>query len=109
MNAIVGQVTLGVYALLLAVGGIMGYVKAGSKPSLIAGVGSAVVALACQVIINMNRTLGLALGAVLAAILLAVFGKRFSKSRKFMPGGILMAVSLVVLLILAANAALGPG
>jgi uncharacterized membrane protein (UPF0136 family) len=104
MNPVVGQVALGVYAVLLAVGGIMGYVKAGSKPSLVAGVVSAVLALSCLVVMNTNQALGLGLGAVLAALMLVVFGARFAKSRKFMPGGLLTAMSLFVLVLVVAAA-----
>jgi uncharacterized membrane protein (UPF0136 family) len=39
-----GQIALGIYALLLAVSGLIGYVKEGSQLSLIAGSIAAVVA-----------------------------------------------------------------
>jgi uncharacterized membrane protein (UPF0136 family) len=106
MTPFVGQVALGVYAVLLAVGGVIGYVKAGSKPSLVAGIGSAVLALICLVLSKSQPPVGLGLGALLAACLLVVFTMRFAKSRKFMPGGMLMAISLVVSVLLFAGALL---
>jgi uncharacterized membrane protein (UPF0136 family) len=101
MNPLVGQVALGLYAVLLAAGGVMGYVKAGSKPSLIAGLGSGLLALGCELVIRMHAALGLWLGAALAALLLCLFSVRLAKSPKFMPSGMLCAVSGVVLVLLA--------
>ncbi|HEV3121929.1 MAG TPA: TMEM14 family protein [Isosphaeraceae bacterium] len=100
MDPIVGQVTLGVFAALLAVGGTLGYVKARSRPSLFAGFTSAILAIGCDLLIASHPALGLGLGALLAALLVALFSARYAKSRKFMPSGMMGAVSVVVLAIL---------
>jgi uncharacterized membrane protein (UPF0136 family) len=100
MNLAMGQVVLGLYAFLLAVGGIMGYVKAASKPSLIAGISSAALVVVCIVIGHEKPVLGMGLGIVLTTLLLLFFGMRFASSRKFMPGGLLTVVTLVVLVFL---------
>ncbi len=95
-----GQVTLGVYAVLLAVGGIIGYTKAGSRPSLIAGLGSAVAALLSLFLSMRSAALGMVIGALVALHLAGFFGYRFAvKTRKFMPAGLLAVVSVVVLAV----------
>ena len=100
LSPIVGQITLGIYAVLLAVGGIIGFTKAGSKPSLIAGLASSVGALLALVLSLQNRTLGMGLACLLAILLFVFFGYRYAaKTRKFMPAGLLSVVSLVVLVI----------
>ena len=96
MNAQTGQIILGVYAVLLAAGGVMGFVTKGSKPSLIAGLVSAVLAAAAAVLVGTSPTAGLLGGATLAALLLGFFGPRFAKSRKFMPAGLMTLVSVIV-------------
>ncbi len=97
----VGQITLGIYAVLLAVGGVIGYVKAGSRPSLIAGLTSAVfAALALGLSIRSNRW-GVPLGLILSISLFVLFGYRYAaKTRKFMPSGLLAVASLVVLAVM---------
>ena len=101
MNPLVGQITLGVYAVLLAVGGIIGFAKAGSRPSLVAGLGSALVAAICLGLTLAGQRLGYPIGAVLAGMLLLFFGGRYAQGRKFMPGGLMAMVSLATLVVLA--------
>lgn len=100
--ALLGQITLGVYAILLAIGGFIGYAKAGSRPSLIAGTASAVLALiALGLSMTLDVRAGFLVGAGLAMFLLLFFGSRFARSRKFMPGGLMTLVSLAVVVLLA--------
>jgi len=98
-GAQIGQITLGVYAVLLAVGGLIGYFKAGSRASLIAGLISALVAFAAM---GLARSpWGLPLGMILSISLFLLFGYRYAvKTRKFMPSGLLAITSLVVLAVM---------
>jgi uncharacterized membrane protein (UPF0136 family) len=101
ISPIVGQITLGVYALLLGIGGLMGYLKAGSRPSLIAGSISALAALVAVGLWSTNFRLGVALGLLLSIALFVLFGYRYAvKTRKFMPSGLLAIASLVVLAVM---------
>jgi uncharacterized membrane protein (UPF0136 family) len=100
-STLVASITLGVYAALLGVGGLIGYVKAGSKPSLIAGSISALLALAALAISINNYNLGVALGLLLSISLFIFFGYRYAATtRKFMPSGLLAVVSLIVLAVM---------
>jgi uncharacterized membrane protein (UPF0136 family) len=100
ISLVAGQITLGVYAVFLAIGGVIGYTKAGSKPSLIAGLASAVAAILALVLSFQNARWGMGLGALVALVLAYFFGHRFAvKTRKFMPAGLLAVVSVVVMAI----------
>ena len=98
MNPRVGLIVLIVYAVLLIVGGVMGFVKAKSRPSLIAGVGSGIIAaIAAWISATYNEDGGYSLALLLAIVLFLFFGYRASVSRKFMPGGLLAVASVVVI------------
>jgi uncharacterized membrane protein (UPF0136 family) len=101
IDPVAGQIALGVYAALLAAGGIIGFVKARSKASLIAGLLSAVLALVALALSAKGSGLGIPLGLLVAVALLVLFGYRYARGgRKFMPSGLLAVVSLVVLGVL---------
>ena len=101
ISPIVGQVTLGIYGVLLAVGGLIGYFKAGSRPSLIAGLLSAVAAFAALGLSVGRSQLGPPLGLLLGIVLFVLFGYRYAiKTGKFMPSGLLAVVSLVVMVVM---------
>jgi uncharacterized membrane protein (UPF0136 family) len=103
MALLLVNVTLGTYAALLAAGGVMGYVKAGSRPSLIAGLACAGAVLVALGLSLAGITLGHVLGVVLAVALGVFFGMRYvRKGRKFMPNGLMAVVSALVLALLAA-------
>jgi len=108
VDPVIGRLTLVIYAALLGTGGVMGYLKAGSRPSLIAGLLSAAFALLCFGETLLDLRLGFWPGAALAASLLGMFGARFAKGRKFMPNGLMAIVSAVVLAVLVAQIALTP-
>ena len=98
ISPLVGQITLGIYAALLAVGGIIGFVKARSRPSLIAGLASAAAALVALGLSTLGNRFGIPLGMTLAVVLFVFFGYRYAlQAHKFMPSGMLAVVSLVVL------------
>ncbi len=84
-----------VYALLVAIGGIIGYVKAKSNQSLLSGLGSGIALAIAWYISLQNPTAGLAMAAVIALALLVVFALRFRATSKFMPAGLLAILSLV--------------
>jgi uncharacterized membrane protein (UPF0136 family) len=95
------HVVLVLYAILLAAGGVMGFVKARSRASLISGVLSAIAAMAAAVLSLMGYKWGNVLGVTLTIFLFVLFGYRYAiRNKKFMPSGMLAVVSLVVLLLL---------
>jgi uncharacterized membrane protein (UPF0136 family) len=101
IGPLVGEITLGLYALLLAIGGVIGYMKAGSRASVIAGSLSAGVALAALGLAVANHRLGVPLGLILSIALFLLFGYRYAvKTRKFMPSGLLAIASLIVLAVM---------
>ncbi len=101
ISQLVGEITLGLYALLLGAGGLIGYFKAGSRASLVAGTSSAAAALLALWLWSKNRQLGISLGLILSIVLFLLFAYRYAaKTRKFMPSGLLAVVSLVVLAVM---------
>ncbi len=86
---------LWVYIVVLVAGGLVGYLQAGSKPSLIASVSFGAVLSLCA----LNLIFRPYVADLLLVALLVVFGLRLSKTRKFMPAGMMLAFTLVALVL----------
>lgn len=101
MNTVV--ITLAVYSLLLIIGGLIGFFKAGSMISLLMGVGSGLILGFCAWSYHQgNRLQCLWVIGVTSAITL-FFAVRFLQSYKIFPPAVMTLVGLAVLGILYKN------
>jgi uncharacterized membrane protein (UPF0136 family) len=88
-----------VYGVLMIVGGVIGHNQTGSKASLIAGVISGILIGGAVVVSLQKPVVGYGAVVGVAVILCAAFAKRFLKTQAFMPSGMLLVMSLVVVLL----------
>lgn len=84
------------YAALVGVGGVMGYLKSGSRKSLLAGGLSASLLYYVYTQLPTSPVLASSVGLGLSAALLVVMGSRFKKSGKMFPAGVVSLVSLIM-------------
>lgn len=94
----IAKITLMLLAIFCALGGIMGYIKAKSKPSLIAGVISAILLAVCATASCSSPDMtkpALWAGNVVAFLLVVMFFFRYIKTRKFMPSGLMIILSMI--------------
>lgn len=92
------------YAIMVAAGGLVGYLKAGSTASLLAGVVSGLLLGGAAV--AMMRGLfqpGWWVSLIVTILLLARFGMAATKGFKMMPGGMVIIMSIIVLITLLTN------
>ncbi len=83
-----------IYGILLILGGLMGYVKAKSLPSLIAGTVCGVIALLLGYYYTWKFAPYAAL--LLSILLIVIMGRRFLRTRKVMPAGLVVVLSFIV-------------
>lgn len=84
-----------IFGLLTIVGGVIGYVKAGSTASIIAGAISGIVLIVAAYLLPGNVALGLILAGVVSVALAGRFIPAFMKTGKMMPAGLMAALSLI--------------
>ncbi|KAJ1940154.1 Transmembrane protein 14C [Linderina macrospora] len=92
------------FAVFVAIGGIIGAVKAGSTQSLVYGLvfGLLIGGTSHAAATSASRTTILA--PLLSCLALGIImGKRYSETQKFMPGGLISAASLLMTLRFAAK------
>ena len=98
------QKVLLVFALLLVIGGIVGYVKKDSAESLIAGsISGAAIFLSCW-LYGSRPLVGFGLGLIVSLALLGRFGSEAVKKGLVMwPGGVVIFFSVVTIVVLVAD------
>jgi len=89
-----------IFGLLTIAGGIVGYVKAGSVASIIAGAITGVLLLVAAFLLPEHRVAGLATALVVSLLLAAQFVPKFFRTGKVMPA-VLMSVLSVIWIIAA--------
>jgi len=83
-----------IYGILLIVGGLMGYVKAKSVPSLVAGLVCGCIALLLGYRYAWHFAPHAAL--ILSLVLIFLMGRRYLRTRKPMPALLIVVLSVVV-------------
>jgi uncharacterized membrane protein (UPF0136 family) len=86
---------LWIYIVLLFVGGLIGYLKAGSKISLIMSASFAGILILCNIGIIFQRNVA----EIVLVFLLVFFAYRLTKSKKFMPNGMMSVLTLAALVL----------
>jgi uncharacterized membrane protein (UPF0136 family) len=84
-----------IFGLLTIIGGVMGYVRAGSMASIIAGSVSGILLLVAAYLMGNNAVAGLALAAVVSILLAGRFVPAFMKNGEFMPAGMMSVLSVI--------------
>jgi uncharacterized membrane protein (UPF0136 family) len=89
---------LWIYIALLVVGGLIGFLKGKSKISLNMSIGFAAALAVCNIKV-LEPDLARTIADVLMVLLLIVFGIRLTKTKKFMPAGMMLVVTLAALIL----------
>jgi len=84
---------LWIYIVLLLIGGLIGFFKGKSKVSLIMSAGFAAALSLCAIGIIFQYYVA----DILLAALLVVFAMRLAKTKKFMPAGLMLIITIATL------------
>ena len=84
---------LWIYIVLLVAGGLVGFFKAGSKASLIASAAFAAALILCAIRVFFQPYVA----DIILAVLLVFFAMRLSKTKKFIPNGLMIVLTIATL------------
>ncbi len=88
------------YGALALIGGITGYAKAKSIPSLLAGAVSGILLIVAALLQLQGIAGGLLLARGVTAVLIVVFTLRLLKTRAFMPAGVMLMAGVAALAVM---------
>jgi uncharacterized membrane protein (UPF0136 family) len=88
-----------IFGALTIIGGVIGYVKAGSLPSIIAGAITGVLLLVAGWILPTNRAVGLLIALIVSLLLAAQFVPKLIRTGKMMPAGLMSILSVIGIVV----------
>ncbi|MEH2196195.1 MAG: TMEM14 family protein [Nostoc sp.] len=93
------------YGILAIAGGVIGYIQARSKISLLSGSISGLLLILAAYFQLQGQTWGSILAVLVTAVLVVVFAVRLAKTRKFMPAGLMTILGMVALAVMVSQIA----
>src|SRR5215217_2261633 len=84
-----------IFGLLTTVGGIIGYLKAGSTASIVAGGITGVLLLVAAFLLPEHRVAGLATAFIVSVLLAGQFLPKFFRTGSVMPAGVMSVLSVI--------------
>ena len=84
-----------VFGVLTIVGGVIGYVKAGSVASIIAGSITGVLLLVAAFLLPEHRAVGLATAFIISLLLAGQFIPKFLRTGRVMPAAMMSILSAI--------------
>lgn len=88
-----------IFGILTIAGGIIGYVKAGSTASIIAGSISGVLLLLAALLMPEHQAAGLVVALVVSLLLAGRFIPKFFGTFKLMPDGLMSVLSAIGIIV----------
>ncbi len=88
-----------IFGLLTIAGGVIGFVKAGSTASIIAGSISGILLLLAAFLLPQQLAIALIIAAVVSILLAGRFLPAFLKTGKMMPAGMMAILSVIGLVV----------
>jgi len=88
-----------VFGILTIAGGIIGYVKAGSVASIVAGGITGVLLLVAALLLPEYRIVGLATACIVSLLLAAQFVPKFLRTGRVMPAGMMSILSVIGIIV----------
>ncbi|MEH1787847.1 MAG: TMEM14 family protein [Nostoc sp.] len=95
-----GIVAAFAYGILAIVGGIIGYIQATSRVSLLSGSISSLLLILSAYFQLQGQTWGSILAVLVTAVLVVFFIFRLVKTRKFMPAGLMIILGMLALAVM---------
>lgn len=83
------------FGVLTIAGGIVGYAKAGSVASIIAGSITGILLLVAAFLLPQHRAIGLATAFMISLLLAAQFVPKFIRTGRVMPAGMMAILSVI--------------